>query len=108
MNFLLNAATVLVVICAFLLILMVIAQSNRGSDLGLFGGSAEMVFGSQQMNALSKITMMLAFIVISGVFFIGLAKSYIQKSHNIDDEKQVKGKVISDLKSKSLDKEKKK
>jgi len=90
---------VLIVIASVLLILLVLAQSNKGSDLGLFGGSTEMVFGSQKGNILTRTTAILATVVIAGSFFMGVMKVQLSKD-KVQLEQQMKQedtKTLDDL-----------
>lgn len=70
---------IVVIIAAVLLILLTLVQSNKGSDLGLFGGSTEMVFGSQKGNILTRITAVLAVIVLAGAFLMSVIRVYLMK-----------------------------
>jgi protein translocase SecG subunit len=88
---------IFVAIASILLILIVVAQSNKGSDIGLFGGSAEMVFGSQQLTALTRITTILAIIVMGGVFLAGFIKVTVSKNDSLIQEKEKKGQVLKDI-----------
>ncbi len=92
---------VLIVVSAIILILLTLAQSNKGSDLGLFGGSTDMVFGSQKGNILTRTTAILAFIVIGGSFLTGILRSYIRDADKpIDAKSNVKKvKTLNDLDS---------
>lgn len=78
---------VVIIIAAVLLILLVLAQSNQGSDLGLFGGSTDMVFGSQKGNILTRTTAILATVILAGSFFMGVMKVRFSKD-KIEDLKK--------------------
>lgn len=82
---------IVVIVAAILLILLTLVQSNKGSDLGLFGGSTEMVFGSQKGNILTRITAILATIVLTGAFLMSVVRVYLLKEAKdilLQDQKQ--------------------
>lgn len=105
MTVFISIINIIVVIAAILLILLVVAQTNKGSDIGLFAGSAEMVFGSHQLTALSRITVILAFFVMGGVFLEGYVKVTISKNSNFQEEQAKKGQVLSQVVSKNKETE---
>lgn len=94
---------VVIVIAAVLLILLTIAQSNKGSDLGLFGGSTDMVFGSQKGNFLTRFTAILATVVLAGTFLMSVLKVHVNKEEAILNKsvKTQKVKTIDQLKKES-------
>lgn len=87
---------VLIVIAAILLILLTLAQSNKGSDLGLFGGSTDMVFGSQKGNILTRMTAIFATIVIGGTFLVGILRVYVSRD-KLELEKKQKVQEVKTL-----------
>ncbi len=91
---------ILIVVAAVIMILLTLAQSNKGSDLGLFGGSTDMVFGSQKGNILTRTTAVLATILIFGTFLMGIIRVHITKA-NLPPKKEViqKVKTIKDIES---------
>jgi protein translocase SecG subunit len=87
---------VLIIVSSIILILLTLAQSNKGSDLGLFGGSTEMVFGSQKGNILTRTTAILATIVIAGTFFMGALKVYVSRDR-LELEKKAQQQEVKTL-----------
>ncbi|HCL55745.1 MAG TPA: preprotein translocase subunit SecG [Spirochaetia bacterium] len=95
---------ILIIISAVLLILLVLAQSNKGSDIGLFSGSTDMVFGSQKGNVLTKTTGILATILIAGTFFLGVLRAYDTKDRvKLEKTEEIKqeGKTLEELNTKT-------
>ena len=94
---------VVIVVAAIFLILIILPQSNKGSDIGLFGGSTDMVFGSQKGNVLTRITGILATIVIAGVFFMSVLRVYLNKDKMELEKKEQKSEVktLEDLQNTS-------
>lgn len=88
---------VVIIIAAVLLILLVLAQSNQGSDLGLFGGSTDMVFGSQKGNILTRTTAILATVILAGSFFMGVMKVRFSKDKIEDLKKDTPTEEIKTL-----------
>ena len=88
---------ILMVVSSIILILLTLAQSNKGSDLGLFGGSTDMVFGSQKGNILTRITGILATVVIAGTFLMGVIKVHLSRDQN-ELDKKINKKQIKNLK----------
>lgn len=87
---------VLIIAASLILILLTLAQSNKGSDLGLFGGSTEMVFGSQKGNILTRTTAILATIVIVGTFLMGMVKVYLSRD-KLELEKKARQQNVKTL-----------
>lgn len=96
---------VLVIVAAILLILIILPQSNKGSDIGLFGGSTDMVFGSQKGNILTRTTSILATIVIGGVFLMSVLKVYLtddDKKKLLQKEQSSEVKTLSEINQASV------
>jgi preprotein translocase subunit SecG len=94
---------IVIVVAAIFLILIILPQSNKGSDLGLFGGSTDMVFGSQKGNVLTRITGILATVVILGVFLMSVLRVQLNKDKMELEKKDQKSeiKTMEDLQNAS-------
>ncbi|HOJ50840.1 MAG TPA: preprotein translocase subunit SecG [Spirochaetota bacterium] len=97
MGFIITLLYVFITISAILLILLVLVQSNKGSDLGLFGGSADMVFGSQKGNVLTRTTAVLMTIIMIGTFSISIIKSRFLRERLEVKKEETKIKTLEDI-----------
>lgn len=66
MGVLASVLTVLFVILCVFLIIIILLQTDKGSGMGLLGGSSQSAFGSSTADVITKIT---AFMV--GLFLVG-------------------------------------
>jgi len=97
MGFIITLLYIFITVSAILLILLVLAQSNKGSDLGLFGGSADMVFGSQKGNILTRTTAILMTIIMISTFSISVLKARLAREKVETKEKEVEVKTLEEI-----------
>jgi len=97
MGFIITLLYIFITVSAILLILLVLAQSNKGSDLGLFGGSADMVFGSQKGNILTRTTAILMTIIMISTFSISVLKARLDREKVETKEKEVEVKTLEEI-----------
>ncbi len=75
---------VLFVIVCILLILVILLQSGKASGMELFGAGAQNIFGGQTVDALTKITAVLAVLFFLGT--LGVAIYQAKKVSLVDRE----------------------
>jgi len=112
MGVLVTLSTILFVIVCFLLIIIILLQSDKGAGMGILGGSSQSAFGSSTVDVITKATGVLVALFLIGSFGLAALSSskanVRKKGLNMDTQEQSvpKGKLAPE-KSDSADKGKK-
>lgn len=80
MGVLTGFATVVFIILCVLLILVILLQSDKGSGMGLLGGSSQSAFGSSTADVITKITGVMVALFLIGSLGVSALQSLRTKS----------------------------
>jgi preprotein translocase subunit SecG len=75
MGVLTGFATVLFIILCVLLILVILLQADKGSGMGLLGGSSQSAFGSSTADVITKITAVMVALFLFGSLGVSALQS---------------------------------
>ncbi|MFH0974937.1 MAG: preprotein translocase subunit SecG [Spirochaetota bacterium] len=91
MTVLISVGTVVFLILSFLLVILILLQSDKSAGMGILGGSSQSTFGSSTADIITKITGVMVAVFMLGSLGLAVLESYrtgvIEKEFNSDKDK---------------------